>query len=87
MWKLPGVSRTSNPRRFQLGSDRVPYLLVRVPVGDRVGDVIDARRVGRPATRVTSDDERIAYRETALFSIVPRKPSSRTDPRRNRVLP
>src|SRR5467141_870969 len=60
------------PPTLQLSSNRVPYLLVRVPVGDRVGDVIDTRRVGRPATRVTSDDERIAYRETALFSIVPR---------------
>src|SRR5258708_38557049 len=60
------------PPTLQLRSDRVLYLLIRVPVGDRVRDVIDARRVGRPAIRVASDDERFAHRETALFSIVPR---------------
>jgi len=43
MWKLPGVSRTSNPASARLRP--LSNLLVRVPVGHRVGDVIDARRV------------------------------------------
>src|SRR6266853_2259438 len=60
------------PPAFQLRSDRILYFLVRVPVGDGVSDMIDALRVGRPATRITDHKERFAHRQTALLSVVPR---------------
>src|ERR1700730_3063832 len=58
------------PPALQLNSDCIPNLFVRVPVGDRVGDVIDARCIGRPATGVAGNDERIANGEPALPSVV-----------------